>query len=50
MIAKMATTTQKKNTMIPGTVRPAIVLALATAGNYPPPHNLLINRQTGLTV
>jgi hypothetical protein len=46
----MATTTQKKNTMIPGTVRPAMVLALATAGNYPSPHNLLTNRQTGLKI
>ena len=45
----MATTTQKKNTMIPGTVRPAMVLALATAGNYPSLYNLLTNWQTGLS-
>jgi hypothetical protein len=29
-------TTQKKNTMMPGTLRPAMVLALATAVSYPP--------------
>ena len=35
MMAKMAMTTQKKNTMMPGIARPATVLALATAASYP---------------
>jgi hypothetical protein len=35
-MARITTTTQKKNTMIPGMVRPATVLALATAASYPP--------------
>jgi hypothetical protein len=35
MIARMAMTTQKKNTMMPGTACPAIVLVLATAASYP---------------
>jgi hypothetical protein len=36
-MARMTTTTQKKNTMMPGTERPATVLALATARRCPPP-------------
>jgi hypothetical protein len=37
MMARMTTTTQKKNTMIPGMAYPAAVLALATAASYPTP-------------
>jgi hypothetical protein len=37
MMATMTTTTQKKNTMIPGMAYPATVLALAMATSYPPP-------------
>jgi hypothetical protein len=40
MMARMATTTQKKNTMMPGTAYPATVLALATTASYPPPRIL----------
>jgi hypothetical protein len=40
MIARMTTTTQKNNTMIPGIAYPATVLALATAASYPPPRDL----------
>jgi hypothetical protein len=40
MIARMTTTTQKKNTMMPGMAYPATVLALATAASYPPPPDL----------
>lgn len=45
MMAKIATTTQKKNTTTPGTAYPATVLALAaltlaTATSYPLPPNL----------
>lgn len=36
MMAKMTTTTQKKNTMIPGMAYPATALVLATAVSYPP--------------
>jgi hypothetical protein len=36
MMARIATTTQKKNTMMPGMAYPATVLALATATSYPP--------------
>jgi hypothetical protein len=35
MMARMATTTQKKNTMMPGMAYPATVLALATIASYP---------------
>src|ERR1700746_3973786 len=35
MIARMTTTIQKKNTMMPGIAYPATVLALATAASYP---------------
>ena len=35
-MATMTTTTQKKNTMTPGTAYPAIALVLATAFGYPP--------------
>jgi hypothetical protein len=35
MMARMTTTTQKKNTMMPGIAYPATVLALATAASYP---------------
>src|SRR5215469_5082551 len=40
MMARITTTTQKKNTMMPGTAYPATVLALATAPSYPPPADL----------
>jgi len=36
MMATMTTTTQKKNTMMPGMAYPAIALVLATAVSYPP--------------
>ena len=39
-MARITTTTQKKNTMMPGTAYPATVLALATAASYPRPRNL----------
>jgi len=35
-MATMTTTTQKKNTMMPGMAYPAIALVLATAVSYPP--------------
>jgi len=35
MIARMTTTTQKKNTMMPGIAYPATDLALTTAASYP---------------
>jgi len=34
-MATMTTTTQKKNTMMPGMAYPAIALVLATAVSYP---------------
>jgi hypothetical protein len=37
MMARMATTTQKKNTTMPGMAYPATVLALATTASYPLP-------------
>src|SRR5262249_5148518 len=40
MMARITTTTQKKNTMMPGMAYPATVLALATATSYPPPPDL----------
>jgi hypothetical protein len=40
MMARMATTTQKKNTMMPGMAYPATVLALATTASYPLPRML----------
>ena len=40
MMATMTTTTQKKNTTMPGMAYPATVLALATAASYPPPPDL----------
>jgi hypothetical protein len=40
MMARMATTTQKKNTMMPGMAYPATVLALATTARYPLPSML----------
>src|SRR5436305_5987480 len=36
MMARIMTTIQKKNTMMPGMAYPATVLALATATSYPP--------------
>jgi hypothetical protein len=36
MMARITTTTQKKNTMMPGMAYPAMVLALAMATSYPP--------------
>ena len=35
MMARMMTTNQKKNTMMPGMAYPATVLVLATAASYP---------------
>jgi hypothetical protein len=35
MMARIMTTIQKKNTMMPGMAYPATVLALATATSYP---------------
>jgi len=35
MMARITTTTQKKNTTMPGMAYPATVLALATAASYP---------------
>ena len=41
MMARIMTTTQKKNTMMPGMAYPATVLALlAMAASYPPPPDL----------
>jgi hypothetical protein len=40
MMARIVTTTQKKNTMMPGMAYPATVLALATATSYPPAPDL----------
>jgi hypothetical protein len=40
MMARITTTTQKKNTTMPGMAYPATVLALATATSYPPPLSL----------
>src|SRR6266550_2387637 len=39
-MARIATTSQKKNTMMPGMAYPATVLALAMATTYPPPPDL----------
>jgi len=39
-MARITTTTQKKNTTMPGMAYPATVLALATATSYPPPPDL----------
>lgn len=41
MMTKMTTTTQKKNTIMPGMECPAMVLALAMAASYPLPPGLL---------
>ena len=40
MMAKITTTNQKKNTMMPGIAYPATVLALATPASYPQPRDL----------
>jgi len=48
MMARIATTTQKKNTMMPGTAYPATVLALATATSYPPPPDLFSGVNLGI--
>jgi hypothetical protein len=40
MMARMTTTNQKKNTMMPGIAYPATVLALATSASYPRPCDL----------
>ena len=39
MMARMTTTNQKKNTMMPGMAYPATVLALATTASYPQARN-----------
>jgi hypothetical protein len=41
IMARITTTTQKKNTTMPGTEYPATVLALATSASYPPLRDLL---------
>jgi hypothetical protein len=46
MMARMTTTTQKKNTMMPGMAYPATVLALATADSYPQSDDLFVAIQT----
>jgi hypothetical protein len=43
----MITTTQKKNTMMPGMAYPATVLALATATSYPRPSDLFAGCSPG---
>jgi hypothetical protein len=40
MMARIITTIQKKNTMMPGMAYPATVLALAMAVSYPSPSDL----------
>src|SRR5215831_19824227 len=40
LMARITTTTQKKNATMPGMAYPATVLALATATSYPPPPDL----------
>ncbi len=40
MMARTMTTTQKKNTMMPGMAYPATLLALATSASYPTPRDL----------
>jgi hypothetical protein len=49
MMARMITTTQKKNTMMPGMAYPATVLALATAASYPRPPDLFGGCSPGTT-
>src|ERR1700709_1428867 len=44
MMARITTTSQKKNTMTPGMAYPDIVLALAMATRYPPPPDLMRRR------
>jgi hypothetical protein len=39
-MARITTTNQKKNTMIPGMAYPATVLALAMGPSYPAPRDL----------
>ncbi len=39
-MTRITITSQKKNTMMPGTAYPATVLALATAASYPPQRDL----------
>jgi hypothetical protein len=46
-MARTTTTTQKKNTMMPGMAYPATVLALATATSYPRPPDLFGGCFTG---
>jgi hypothetical protein len=40
MMTRMTTTSQKKNTTIPGMTYPATLLGLATASSYPAPPGL----------
>ena len=47
MMARMITTTQKKNTMMPGMAYPATVLALATATSCPRPSDLFAGCSPG---
>jgi hypothetical protein len=49
MMARIMTTIQKKNTMMPGMAYPATVLALATAASYPSTHNLFRGCLPGTT-
>ena len=39
-MARTTTTSQKKNTMMPGIAYPPTLLDLATAASYPPPPDL----------
>jgi hypothetical protein len=47
-MAKITTTTQKKNTMMPGMAYPATVLALATTASYPQPCDLFGGKTQGI--
>jgi hypothetical protein len=48
-MARMTTTTQKKNTTIAGMAYPATVLALVTAGSYPKRPHLFCGALPALT-
>jgi hypothetical protein len=47
MMARITTTIQKKNTMMPGMAYPATVLALATGHQLPTAASLIRGRFTG---
>jgi hypothetical protein len=46
-MARITTTNQKKNTMIPGMAYPATVLALAMGPRYPAPPDVFAIRRAG---